>query len=34
MKKYYPRRRYHQGNQIKTFRDLFVAIVQLALGTL
>lgn len=34
MKKYYPRRRYHQRNQIKTFHDLFFAIVQLAIGTL
>jgi restriction system protein len=34
MKQYYYRRKYYQGNQIKTFRDLVVAIVKLAVGAL
>lgn len=34
MKKYYSRRKYHQGNQIRTFHDLVVAIIQLAVGAL
>ncbi|NRH21443.1 hypothetical protein HOO68_05385 [Candidatus Gracilibacteria bacterium] len=34
MKKYYSRRRYNQGGQIKSFRDLVITIIQIAIGTI